>query len=195
MVKGPGLYSKGNNLLPPTPHPPTHPLSSRLLSCHLDEWLIRRNVKRIMIWSGRGGASGDGRGGGSLSISGTEILRRGHIVGWHNTGQEESILLTVKIHLVKHKRSQRPGCSDWPHPGPAPSSWRRFSLKTPSLAFSALMRTLKVIQWEDLQVLFSQRGSESLNELSLGKSGDEESGELHILVQVCEDLCGLEIQR
>lgn len=57
------------------------------------------------------------------------------------------------------------------------------------------MRTLKVIQWEDLQVLFRQRGGESLNEISLGKSGDEESGELHILVQVCEDLCGLEIQR
>lgn len=52
-----------------------------------------------------------------------------------------------------------------------------------------------MIQWEDLQVLFRQRGGESLNELSLGKSGDEESGELHILVQVCEDLCGLEIQR
>lgn len=55
------------------------------------------------------------------------------------------------------------------------------------------MRTLKVIQWVDLQVLFRQRGGE--NELSLGKSGDEESGELHILVQVREDLCGLEIQR
>lgn len=119
----------------------------------------------------------------------------GHLVGWYNTGQEESILLTVKIHLVKHKRSQRPECSNWPHFARAPSGWRRFSLKTPYLAFSALMRTPKEVQWEDLQVLFRKRGGESLNELSLEKSGDGESGELHILVQVCEDLCGLEIQR
>lgn len=44
----------------------------------------------------------------------------GHIDGWYNTGQEESILLTVKIHLVKHKHSQRPECSNWPHFAPAP---------------------------------------------------------------------------
>lgn len=59
MVKGPGLYSRGNNLLffPSS-------LSSWLLSCHLDEWLIRQSVKRIMIWLGHGGGGGGGDGGG-----------------------------------------------------------------------------------------------------------------------------------
>lgn len=56
MVKGPGLYSRGNNLLF------FSPLSSRLLSCHLDEWLIRQSVKRIMIWLGHGGGGGRGEG-------------------------------------------------------------------------------------------------------------------------------------
>lgn len=73
-----------------------------------------------MIWLGHGGGGGRGGGRGRRSISGNEMLGRGHIVGWRNTGQEEGILLTVKIHLVKNKRSQRPGCSNWPRLGPAP---------------------------------------------------------------------------
>lgn len=36
------------------------------------------------------------------------MMLGGHIVGWYNTGQEESILLTVKIHLVRTKHSKRP---------------------------------------------------------------------------------------
>lgn len=62
MVKGPGLYSRGNNLLF------FSPLSSRLLSCHLDEWLIRQSVKRIMIWLGHSGGGG-GRGGEGVRAS------------------------------------------------------------------------------------------------------------------------------
>lgn len=53
------------------------------------------------------------------------------------------------------------------------------------------MRTLKVDQREDLQVLLGQRGGE----LRLEKSGDGGIRELPILVQACEDLCVLEIQR
>lgn len=74
-----------------------------------------------MIWLGHGsGAGADGRGGGGRNISGGEMLGRGHIVGWYNTGQEEGILLTVKIHLVRNKHSQRPKRSNWPHPAAAP---------------------------------------------------------------------------
>lgn len=50
----------------------------------------------------------------------TRCWEGGHIVDWYNTGQEESILLTVKIHLVRNKRSQRPECSNWPHLASAP---------------------------------------------------------------------------
>lgn len=107
MVKGPGLYSTGNNLLffPPLS------LSSWLLSCHLDEWLIRQSVKRIIIWLGH--SDGGGGVGGSQCILGSEMLG-GHIVGWYNTGQEGSILLTVKIHLVRTKHSKRPELSNRP---------------------------------------------------------------------------------
>lgn len=62
-----------------------------------------------MIRLGHGsGAGGDGRGGGGRNISGGEMLGRGHIVGWYNTGQEEGILLPVKIHLVRNKRPSAP---------------------------------------------------------------------------------------
>lgn len=39
----------------------------------------------------------------------------GHIGIWYNTGQEESILLTVKIHLVRTKHSNRPELSNRPY--------------------------------------------------------------------------------
>lgn len=39
----------------------------------------------------------------------------GHIVPWYNTGQEESILLTVKIHLVRTKHSNRSELSNRPY--------------------------------------------------------------------------------
>lgn len=92
------------------------PLSSRLLSCHLDEWLIRQSVKRIMIWSGHGGAAGDEKAweGESEHLRQLDV-GRGHIVSWYNTGQEESILLTVKIHLVRTKHSNRPELSNRPY--------------------------------------------------------------------------------
>lgn len=90
------------------------PLSSWLLSCHLDEWLIRQSVKRIMIWLGHSG--GGGRGGGVRASKAARFWRRGgHIVPWYNTGQEESILLTVKIHLVRTKHSNRSELSNRPY--------------------------------------------------------------------------------
>lgn len=134
--------------------------------------------------------------GGSRRISGNETLGRGHIVGRYNAGQEESILLTVRIHLVRNKRfpadpALRLATSRF-------CSWRleKICLKdSPIWSFSALMRTLAVVQWEDFQVLFRQRGGESLNELSLETGRDGESGELHVLLQAWEDLRVLEIQR
>lgn len=68
-----------------------------------------------MIWLGHSGGGGGGvwgrGGGGCQSIRGSEMmgLRGGGVdmVGWYNTGQEESILLTVRIHLVRTKRSQK----------------------------------------------------------------------------------------
>lgn len=53
-----------------------------------------------------------------------------YIVGWYNTGQEESILLTVKIHLVRTKYSNRPELSNRPYLLPVLSGWGGFSLKT-----------------------------------------------------------------
>lgn len=70
MVKGPGLYSRGNNLLF------FSLLSGWLLSCHLDEWLIRQSVKRIMIWLGHS----DGAGGG-VGVGGSKHLRQQDDVG------------------------------------------------------------------------------------------------------------------
>lgn len=105
------------------------PLSSRLLSCHLDEWLIRQSVKRIMIWLGRGGA-GESRGGGVRASKAAWCGGRGAHIGWYNTGQEESILLTVKIHLVRTKHSNRPELSNRPYLRPVLSGWGGFSLKT-----------------------------------------------------------------
>lgn len=47
-----------------------------MLSCHLDEWLIRQSVKRIMIWSGYDGGDGAGGGGGGLGgRGGPEAVR------------------------------------------------------------------------------------------------------------------------
>lgn len=54
----------------------------------------------------------------------------GRIVDWYNTGQEESILLTVKIHLVRTKHSKRPELSSRPYPLPVLSGCGGFSLKT-----------------------------------------------------------------
>lgn len=51
-------------------------------------------------------------------------------IGWYNTGQEESILLTVKIHLVRTKHSNRPELSNRPYLRPVLSGWGGFSLKT-----------------------------------------------------------------
>lgn len=62
------------------------------------------------------------------------MMLGGHIVDWHNTGQEESILLTVKIHLVRTKHSKRPELSNRPHRVPVLWGWRSFSLKTLSLS-------------------------------------------------------------
>lgn len=93
-------------------------LSSRLLSCHLDEWLIRQSVKRIMIWLGNSGGGERGRGGVRASKAARcewGVPRGGQIVSWYNTGQEESILLTVKIHLVRTKHSKRPELSNSPY--------------------------------------------------------------------------------
>lgn len=124
------------------------------------------------------------------------MLGRGHLVGRYNAGQEESILLTVRIHLVRNKRFPAA-----PALRLATSRFRSRRLEeiclkdSPIWSFSALMRTIAVVQWEDLQVLFRQRGGESLNELSYETSGDGESGELRVLVQAWEDLCVLEIQR
>lgn len=47
----------------------------------------------------------------------------GHIVGWYNTGQEESILLTVKIHLVRTKHSSSPELFNRPYLLPVLSGW------------------------------------------------------------------------
>lgn len=60
----------------------------------------------------------------------------GYIVGWYNTGQEESILLTVKIHLVRTKHSNRPELSNRPYLLPVLSGWGGFSLKTLSVYFN-----------------------------------------------------------
>lgn len=49
---------------------------------------------------------------------------------WYNTGQEESILLTVKIHLVRTKHSSRPELSNRPYLLPVLLGWGGLSLKT-----------------------------------------------------------------
>lgn len=72
MVKGPRLYSRGNNLLFFSSL-----LSSWLLSCHLDEWLIRQSVKRIMIWLGH---SGGGGGGGERGRGGVRASKAARLV-------------------------------------------------------------------------------------------------------------------
>lgn len=56
----------------------------------------------------------------------------GHTVDWHNTGQE-SILLTVKIHLVRTKHSNRPELFNRPYLLPVLLSLEGFALKTISL--------------------------------------------------------------
>lgn len=55
---------------------------------------------------------------------------------WYNTGQEESILLTVKIHLVRTKHSNRAEPSNRPYLLPVLSGWGGFSLKTLYLSLS-----------------------------------------------------------
>lgn len=67
--------------------------------------------------------------GGSQSILGSEMLG-GHIVCSYNTGQEESILLTVKIHLVRTKHSKRPELSNRPRLVPVLYGQEEIFLKT-----------------------------------------------------------------
>lgn len=50
----------------------------------------------------------------------------GYIVGWYNTGQKEIFLLTVKIHLVRTKHSNRPELSNRPYLLPVLSGWGDF---------------------------------------------------------------------
>lgn len=47
----------------------------------------------------------------------------GYIISWYNTGQEESILLTVKIHLVRTKHSNRPELCNRPYLLPVLWGW------------------------------------------------------------------------
>lgn len=89
---------------------------------------------------GGGRASKAVRCGGAYSIG---------LGGLYNTGQEESILLTVKIHLVRTKHANRPELSNRPYLLPVLLVWGGFSLKSLYLSLSLLMKSSR----EELQVL------------------------------------------
>ena len=69
-----------------------------------------------------------------------------HWGGGPNIGQEESILLAVKIHSVITKHSSRPELSNRPYLLPVLLGWAEDSLKTLSFSLPKLMKTVKMAQ-------------------------------------------------